>query len=64
MTEERVRKVLPHLRHSIAFYRVYPDIFIDDIKGKECKFNFFAYQRVFLRTVMRKKWTYATFPRA
>lgn len=55
---------MPQLRNSIAFYRKYPDIFIDDIKGENCIFKFYLYQRVFLRAIMRHKWVYATYPRA
>ena len=55
---------MPELRNAIAFYRKYPDIFVDDIKGPDCIFKFYTYQRVFLRIVMRHKWVYAVFPRA
>lgn len=55
---------MPEIRKCIAFYREYPDIFIDDIKGPDCNFRFYFYQRVFLRIVMRHRKVYATFPRA
>lgn len=61
--EERIRRVFPEARKSIAFYRAYPDIFIDDIKGKDCNFEFFNYQRMFLRATMRHRRVFATFPR-
>ena len=64
ISEERLRACLPELRNAISFYRKYPDIFIDHIKGSDCIFKFYTYQRVFLRIVMRYKWTYATYPRA
>lgn len=64
ISEDRLRACLPELRKAISFYRVYPDIFIDDIKGPDCVFRFYTYQRVFLRVVMRYRWTYATYPRA
>jgi hypothetical protein len=64
VSEERLRAAMPELRKAIAFYRKYPDIFIDDIKGPDCIFKFYFYQRVFLRIVMRHKWVYAVFPRA
>jgi hypothetical protein len=35
VSEERIKKVLPELRARIAFYREYPDIFVDDIKGPD-----------------------------
>ena len=63
-SEERVRAVLPQMRTAIAFYRKYPDIFIDTIKGPDCIFKFYTYQRVFLRIVMRHRYTYAVYPRA
>ena len=64
ITEERLRAAMPALRQKIAFYRKYPDLFIDDIKGPDSPFRFYWYQRVFLRCVMRHKYVYATFPRA
>ena len=64
ISEERLRACMPELRNAIAFYRKYPDIFVDDIKGPDCIFKFYTYQRVFLRIVMRHKWVYAVFPRA
>ena len=64
ISEERLRACLPELRNCFSFYRKYPDLFIDRIKGPECIFRFYTYQRVFLRIVMRYKWTYAVYPRA
>ena len=64
ISEERLRAAMPELRRAIAFYRKYPDLFIDRIKGPDCVFKFYTYQRVFLRIVMRYKWTYAVYPRA
>ena len=64
MSQERLDAQIDNLRSKIAFYRQYPDLFIDDIKGPECKFKFYFYQRIFLRIVMRHRYVYATFPRA
>ena len=64
LSEERLKAQLPHLRSLIAQYREYPDLFIDEIKGENCSFEFFFYQRIFLRVVMRHRYVYATFPRA
>ena len=64
LSEERIRACMSEVRKCIAFYREYPDIFIDDIKGPDCNFKFYFYQRVFLRIVMRHRKVYATFPRA
>ena len=64
ISEERLRACLPELRNCFSFYRKYPDLFIDRIKGPDCIFKFYTYQRVFLRIVMRYKWTYAVYPRA
>jgi len=52
------------LRKLIAFFKWYPDLFVDFIKGPDSTFNFLFYQRIFLRIVMRHRYTYATFPRA
>lgn len=46
ISEERLRACLPELRKSIAYYRKYPDIFVDTIKGPDCVFKFYTYQRV------------------
>lgn len=64
VSEERVEKALPGIRDLISFYRKYPDIFVDNIKGPGCTFEFYTYQRIFLRQVMRVKYTYAVYPRA
>ena len=64
MSKERIDAQMDNLRKLISFYREYPDLFIDDIKGPDCTFKFYFYQRVFLRIVMRHRYVYATFPRA
>ncbi len=63
LSEERVRAVLPVVRQYIAFWREYPDIFVDFLKGNS-NFNFYFYQRCFLRAAMRHQYIYAVFPRA
>lgn len=64
LSEERLKAQLPHLRNLVSFYREYPDYLIDFMKGPDSTFNFYFYQRVFLRIVMRHRYVYATFPRA
>ena len=70
LSEERVRDILPTARKYIAFWREYPDLFVDFmVRGnrteeKDGEFKFYFYQRVFLRTVMRYQYVYAVFPRA
>ena len=71
ISEERVIACLPELRKAIAFYRMYPDLYIDfcvscvpdEKKRKEC-LHLLTYQRIFLRQAMRYKHIYAVFPRA
>lgn len=69
LSEERVRAIIPVARQYIAFWREYPDIFVDflqtggDLTRKK-ELNFFFYQRVFLRAAMRYKYVYMVFPRA
>ena len=64
LSEQRLLADMDNLRNLIAYFREYPDIFVDFIKGKDSTFNFLFYQRVFLRIVMRHRYVYATFPRA
>jgi hypothetical protein len=64
LSEERLKEQLPHLRNLISFYREYPDYLVDFMKGPDSTFNFYFYQRIFLRVVMRHRYVYATFPRA
>lgn len=64
ISSQRIDAVLPQLRNLFAFFREYPDLFIDFIKGKDCPFKFYFYQRIFLRIVMRHRYVFATFPRA
>ena len=64
ISEERLTENIEMLREQIAFFRAYPDLFVDFIKGPDCKFHFYFYQRIFLRIVMRHRKVYAVFPRA
>ena len=69
ISEERIEAIKPVLRDYIAFWREYPDIFIDFMQtggdpDRKLTFNLFFYQRVFLRIAMRYKYVYAVFPRA
>lgn len=69
ISEERVKEVIPVLRQYVAFWREYPDLFIDFLQtggdfSREKKFKFFFYQRVFLRACMRYQYVYMVFPRA
>lgn len=64
LSEERLLSQLDNLRYLISFFRKYPDLLVDYIKGPESNFSFYFYQRIFLRIVMRHRYVYATFPRA
>ena len=70
LSEERVRAIIPVARQYIAYWREYPDMFVDFMAGKwqpnptKETLNLFFYQRVFLRAAMRYKYVYAVFPRA
>lgn len=62
---ERIDAVKSVLRQYIAFWREYPDIFLDFLqKGgdyeKQVTFNLYFYQRVVLRVLMRYKNVYLT----
>lgn len=64
VTEGRIMRNFNGLKKSISFFREYPDIFLDQFADPAEKFNFYFYQRVFLRATMRHRYVYATFPRA
>lgn len=66
LSEERVRAVVSIGRQYIAYWREYPDMFVDYLleMGNPQDFKFFFYQRVFLRIAMRHQYVYAVFPRA
>lgn len=69
VSEERINAIKPTLRQYIAFWREYPDLFVDFMQtggnpDKKITFHLFFYQRVFLRIGMRFKYVYAVYPRA
>ena len=65
LSEERIKAQVPILRQYIAYWREYPDMFVEFLCGPNPEnFQLFFYQRVFLRAVMRHRYAYATFPRA
>lgn len=71
ISEERIEAIKPVLRQYFAFWREYPDLFVDFMqtgynqeKEAEITFHLFFYQRVFLRIAMRYKYVYAVYPRA
>lgn len=65
LSEERIRAQIPVIRDYVAYWREYPDKFVDFLCGSNPEnFHLFFYQRVFLRAVMRHRYAYATFPRA
>lgn len=69
ISPERVEAIKPVLRQYIAYWREYPDMFIDFLQtgadGEIPKegLHFFFYQRVFLRISLRYRQVYAVFPR-
>lgn len=64
LSPERLDAQLDGIRSLIGFYREYPDLLVDFMKGPDSNFNFYFYQRIFIRVVMRHRYVYATFPRA
>ena len=67
ISEDRLRAIIPEARQYIAFWRDYPDLFIDFMAGPDGgpqHFKLYFYQRIFLRAAMRHKYIYAVFPRA
>lgn len=66
ITKEAILKNIDDLRQLIAYWRVYPDRFVDFLcsLNPDNTFHLFFYQRLFLRAVMRHKYVFATFVRA
>lgn len=65
LSEERIRAAIPVIRDYVAYWREYPDMFVEFLCGTNPEnFHLYFYQRVFLRAVMRHRYAYATFPRA
>lgn len=70
LSEERINAQLPVVRKYLAFWREYPDLFIDFLQAgqngevPQTGLKLYFYQRVFLRCCCRYKYVFATFPRA
>lgn len=68
ISEERLKAQIPVFRKYIAYWREYPDMFVEFLCGgpnaPADTLHLYFYQRVFLRVVMRHRQAYATFPRA
>lgn len=66
ITKEAILNNIDDLRQLVAYWRVYPDRFVDFLcsLNPDNTFHFFFYQRLFLRAVMRHKYVFATFVRA
>lgn len=68
ISEERLKAQIPVFRQYIAYWREYPDMFVEFLCGgpnaPADTLHLYFYQRVFLRVVMRYRQAYATFPRA
>ena len=69
ISPERVEAIKPVLRDYIAYWREYPDMFVDFLQtGQDGEIpkeglRFYFYQRVFLRISVRYREVYAVFPR-
>lgn len=68
LSPERVEAIKPVLRQYIAYWREYPDMFVDFLQTggdpeRKKTLNFYFYQRVFLRVAVRYRQVYAVYPR-
>ena len=68
LSPERVEAIKPVLRQYIAYWREYPDMFVDFLQtggdpDRKKNLNFYFYQRVFLRVAVRYRQVYAVYPR-
>ncbi len=64
VTREHIQENIDILIPYLSYFRSYPDMFVDMISAPDCPFEFFFYQRIFLRTIMRFKYVFVTFNRA
>lgn len=66
LSPQRIDAQLNNIRYLISFFREYPDLLVDFMlkDSNPHNFQFYFYQRIFLRVVMRHRYVYATFPRA
>ena len=70
VSHDRINNIIDVMRDYIAYWREYPDMFIDFLQTgdngtiPETGLRFFFYQRCFLRIAMRYRYVYAVFPRA
>ena len=65
LSEKNVMRHMDKYRQLIAYWRVYPDRFVDYLCSLNPKnsFKFFFYQRFYLRAIFRHRYVYATFTR-
>ena len=66
VTEELLLDYLDEFREVIAYWRLYPDRFVDYLcsLNPDNTFHFYFFQRLTLRVIMRHKYSYAVFCRA
>ena len=64
LNKNRINKKLALYEIYCTFFSVYPDLYLDLIKPQNSGFNFFFYQRIFLRACLRYRLVYTTAPRA
>jgi hypothetical protein len=66
ITEELLESNLEEYRKVIAYWRMYPDRFVDYLCSldPDNTFHFYFYQRLTLRIIFRHKYSYAVFCRA
>ena len=69
ISEERIEPLKPYIRQYIAYWREYPDMFVDFmVRGHRTEyrtgeFKLYYYQRIFMRAAMRYQYMYGVFPR-
>lgn len=63
--ENKIKEKLESYQKIIAYWRMYPDRFVDYLcsLNPNNKFKFYFFQRIYLRIAMRYRTTYATFSR-
>lgn len=64
LTEDFLEQHEDLIKQYCRYFMLYPDLFLDLTKTKDCPINFYFYQRIILRAMIRYRFFFGTFTRA
>ncbi|MEB9467788.1 DNA-packaging protein [Bacillus cereus] len=59
-TVKSFEQLVPEFKNMLAYFRVYPDKFLDYISDSTTKIKLYPFQRIWLRVIFRYRMTYIT----